>query len=305
MTVEPKNIVASIQGRLKNEAKQTGKPYSEVLQYYGMERFLYRLSRSKYVDKFVLKGGLLLYGWNVPLRRPTRDIDFRGYLDNSNKGILRAIKNVIAESVPDDGILFDETLIIVEQTQIGADYEGIRVKFTGYLGKARIPIQIDIGFSDVIASRIERVDYPTLLRDTKAPYLKAYPRESIVSEKFHAMIRHAELNSRLKDYYDIWLIAENFEFESKALKKAIEKTFAKRQTKIPVERPVALTIGFAESNRDKWNRFAKKLELENKGIEDFVTVINRIWSFLEYPLQAAPSNKSRKQLHWSPPSGWK
>jgi predicted nucleotidyltransferase component of viral defense system len=246
-----KNLAASVQARLKIEAEAQEKPFAELLQYYGMERFLYRLSKSHYVDKFVLKGGLLIYGWNVPLRRPTRDIDFRGYLENSKTTVLRAIQDVIRETVPDDGILFDAQTINVEQTQIDADYAGVRVKFTGYLGKARIPMQIDIGFSDVLASRVERMQYPTLLDNTKAPFIKSYPKESMVSEKFHAMIRHAQLNSRFKDYYDLWLLADNFEFETRSLQKAIEKTFAKRQTDIPTERPVGLTAEFAEANRDR------------------------------------------------------
>ncbi|MCJ7434564.1 MAG: nucleotidyl transferase AbiEii/AbiGii toxin family protein [Anaerolineales bacterium] len=300
-----KNIAVSIHARLKNESELQGRPFTEMLQYYGMERFLYRLSKSQYVDKFVLKGGLLLYSWNVPLRRPTRDMDFRGYLDNSNKTILRAIQEVIAEPVPEDGIVFDPNTINIEQTQIDADYEGIRVKLTGYLGRARIPMQIDIGFSDVIASRVKRVDYPTLLSDKKALQLKGYPRESIVSEKFHAMICHAELNSRFKDYYDIWLIAENFEFESLSLQKAIEKTFAKRQTEIPSEKPVALTSEFAEANREKWKNFLKKFDLGNKEIEDFADAINRIWSFLECPIRVSLGDKPSKQLHWSPRKGWK
>lgn len=305
MTKAQKNITASIQTRLKNEAEQQGKPFAELLQYYGMERFLYRLSKSQYVDKFVLKGGLLLYGWNIPLRRPTRDIDFRGYLDNSEKSILRAIKNITTEPVPDDGIIFDTNTINVEQTQIDADYEGIRVKFKGYLGKARIPMQIDIGFSDVLASRVERVDYPTLLNDAKTPRLKGYPRESFVSEKFHAMIRHAQLNSRFKDYYDIWLIAENFDFESQSLQKAIEKTFAKRQTEIPDERPVGLTLEFAETNRDRWTNFLNKLGLQNEHVEDFVNVVEQIWSFIQYPINVSVGEKPSKGLYWTPQKGWK
>ena len=305
MTEPVKNIAASVQARLKDEAEQQGKPFAEVLQYYGMERFLYRLSKSQYVDKFILKGGLLFYGWNVPLRRPTRDMDFRGYLDNSEKSILHAVKNVIAQPVLEDGIVFDPGTIDMEQTQLDADYEGVRIKFSGYLGRARIPMQIDIGFSDVLASRVERVDYPILLSGTKAPRLKGYPRESIVSEKFHAMIRHAALNSRFKDYYDIWLIAENFEFDGQSLQKAIEKTFAKRQTEIPIERPVALTVEFAEANRGKWTNFLKKLDLQNRDVNDFADVVNRIWSFLEYPIQVSLSDKPSKQLHWTPRKGWK
>ncbi len=305
MTETQKNVAVSIQARLKNEAEQQGKTFAELLQYYGMERFLYRLSKSQYVDKFILKGGLLIYGWNIPLRRPTRDIDFRGYLDSSEKTILRAIKDVIAEPVPEDGIIFDASTINVEQTQIDADYEGIRVKFTGYLGKARIPMQIDIGFSDVLASRVERVEYPTLLKETKAPRLKGYPRESIVSEKFHAMIRHAQLNSRFKDYYDIWLISENFEFEDHSLQKAIEKTFAKRQTDIPIERPVGLTSEFAKTNRDRWTNFLNKFDLQNNHVEDFVNVVERIWSFIEHPIKISLGKETSKGLYWTPQKGWK
>jgi len=305
MKEAPKNSVASIKERLKTEARQQGKPFAEMLQYYGMERFLYRLSRSQYVDKFVLKGGLLLYGWNVPFRRPTRDMDFRGYLNNNEESILHAIKEMIAEPVPEDGIIFDADMINLEQTQIDSDYEGVRIKFTGYLGKAGIPMQIDVGFSDVLASRVESMNYPTLFEDTKAPRLKSYPRASIVSEKFHAMIRYAELNSRFKDYYDIWIIAASFEFDSQPLQKAIGKTFAKRQTEIPVERPVALTSGFAGINQGKWMNFLKKFDPKNKDIEEFENVVNRIWFFLEYPIQAALNGKLSKQLHWFPQKGWK
>lgn len=303
MTESPKNIAASIQARLRNEAEQQDKPFAELLQYYAMERFLYRLSKSQYLDKFVLKGGLLIYGWNIPLRRPTRDIDFRSYLDNSEKTILRAITEVIRERVPEDGIRFDGKAIHVEQTQIDADYEGVRVKFAGYLGKARIPMQIDIGFSDVLASRVERVDYPVLLDDLQAPRLKSYPKESIISEKFHAMIRHAQLNSRFKDYYDLWLIADNFEFEALPLQKAIGKTFAKRQTKIPVERPVGLTPDFARTNREKWTSFLTKSGLQSKEAEDFVNVVDRIWTFIEYPIRISFAKES-EELHWIPQKGW-
>jgi predicted nucleotidyltransferase component of viral defense system len=126
-----RNIIASIQKRLKNEAERQGKPYAEILQYYAMERFLFRLSKTKYASKFILKGGLLFYVWNVTLRRPTKDLDFRGYVENSPKSMLQVIKDVLAVSVPKDGITFDLESINAEQTQIDADYEGVRVKFSG------------------------------------------------------------------------------------------------------------------------------------------------------------------------------
>ena len=200
--------------------------------------------------------------------------------------------------------MFYTKTISVEQTQIGADYEGIRVKFTGYLGKVRIPMQIDIGFSDVLASRVERIAYPTLLADTKTPRLKSYPKESMVSEKFHAMIRHAQINSRFKDYYDLWLIADNFEFRAQLLQKAIKKTFAKRQTEIPVERPVGLSAEFAETNRDRWTNFLNRYDLQDKRVEDFAGVVERIWAFIEVPLKLSFGSESATQVHWIPRRGW-
>lgn len=305
MTGTANQTAASIHARLKKEAEGQGRPFEELLQYYGIERFLYRLSRSKYMDKFILKGGLLFYGWSIPLRRPTRDVDFRGYCNNSDESVRQAIKDVIVEPVPDDGIMFDPLTIAVERTQIDADYVGVRAKFTGYLGRTRIPMQIDIGFSDVLATRAEQVDYPTLLSDTKSPRLKGYPRESIVSEKFHAMIRLATLNSRFKDYYDIWLLVENFEFDGRSLQKAIEKTFVKRQTEIPIERPSALTVKFAKTNQGRWTSFLNKSNLQSRDVNDFAGVVNWIWLFLEYPIRLSQGDKPSKQLHWSPRTGWK
>jgi len=165
-------------------------------------------------------------------------------------------------------------------------------------------MQIDIGFSDVLASRVERVQYPTLLDNTRTPLLKSYPKESMVSEKFHAIIRHAQLNSRFKDYYDLWLIADNFEFETRSLQKAIEKTFAKRQTEIPIERPIGLTAEFAEANHDRWTKFLDKSNLQSKEVEDFVEVVEGIWAFIEYPVRASLGEESLKSLHWTPQKGW-
>jgi predicted nucleotidyltransferase component of viral defense system len=304
MTEAPKNTVASIQARLRNTAERIGKPFGEVLQYYGIERFLYRLSKSKYVNQFILKGGLVFYVWNITLRRPTRDIDFRGYLDSSSENILKVISEVVAEPVPDDGITFDSTTISVEQTQIDANYEGVRVRFTGYLGRARIPMQIDIGFSDEIASYVAHMDYPTLLGDTEVVHLKGYPRESMVSEKFHAMVHRADLNSRWKDYYDLWLLSKHFAFDSQSLQKAISKTFTNRRTEIPNARPVALSLEFAHTNRERWRSFLMKSNLHNQEIDGFPSVVERIWAFLELPLLTTISEQTNDH-HWEPGKGWK
>ena len=295
------NIPASILARLRNQSDEMNRPFAEVLQYYAMERFLYRLSKTRYADKFILKGGLLFYVWNVSLRRPTRDIDFRGYVSSNSKTLLKIIHEVIEVSSPDDGVVFDIQSISVEETQIDADYQGIRVKLIALLERTRIPIQIDIGFSDELTSKAETIEYPNILPDLKHIHMKGYPKESVVAEKFHAMIRHGELNSRMKDYYDVWLISETFEFESQSLQKAIETTFKNRDTDLPIERPVSLSIEFASASNTRWNNFLKKMNLET---DDFTSILEQIWEFIEHPLRASIS-EIKSTCHWTPRKGWK
>jgi predicted nucleotidyltransferase component of viral defense system len=205
-----KNVAASILDRLRNQSQKTERPFAEVLQYYAMERFLYRLSKTSYADKFILKGGLMFYVWDLPLRRPTRDIDFRGYVSSNSKTLLKIVNDVTSVSVSDDGIVIDPESISIEETQIDADYHGIRVKMTALLERSKIPLQIDIGFSDDLPSKAETIEYPGMLAGFKTARMKAYPKEAVVAEKFHAMLRHGSLNSRMKDYYDVWLISETF-----------------------------------------------------------------------------------------------
>jgi len=299
-----KNIPASILARLRNQTEILERPFAEVLQYYAMERFLYRLSKTRYADKFIFKGGLLFYVWDLPLRRPTRDIDFRGYISSKGKDLLKIIREVVAISVPEDGLVFDANSILVEETQIDADYQGIRVKLTSKLVRTKIPIQIDIGFSDELTSKVESIEYPNILPDLKAAQMKGYPKEAVVAEKFHAMVRHAELNSRMKDYYDLWLISETFEFEGRSLLKAIETTFKKRDTEISTERPLSLSIEFTSVNQTRWTNFLNKMELQNDQVADFQIVIEKIWIFLEHPIRAS-TNKVKSTSNWIPRKGWK
>jgi len=299
-----KNIAASIMARLRSQTEISERPFAEVLQYYAMERFLYRLSKTRYADKFILKGGLLFYVWNLPMRRPTRDIDFRGYVSNSRTTLLKIINVVIAESVPEDGIVFDPQSVSVEETQIDADYQGIRVKLTALLERSRIPVQIDIGFSDELASGAEAIEYPSLLPDLKTVRMKAYPKETMIAEKFHAMVRHGELNSRTKDYYDLWLMLETFEFDGRSLQAAIEVTFRKRDTEIPGEQPQALSNEYARAGQIRWVNFLDKMDLQNDYVTDFSNIIESIWDFLKTPLQTS-INKTKSNMKWTPGKGWK
>lgn len=303
MKESQKNIAASILARLRNQSNEMNRPFAEVLQYFAMERFLHRLSKTRYADKFILKGGLLFYVWNISLRRPTRDIDFRGYVSGNSQMLLKIIGEVIGVSAPEDGLAFDMQSITVEETQIDADYQGIRVKLTARLERTRIPVQIDIGFSDELTSKAEAIEYPNILPDLETIPMKGYPKEAVVAEKFHAMIQHGDLNSRMKDYYDLWLMSETFEFESKSLQKAIETTFKNRDTGLPVERPVSLSVEFASANNTRWNNFLEKMNIPTTESADFAYIIESVWTFIEHPLQASISQKpsSRK---WTPQKDW-
>lgn len=297
------NIPASILARLKNQSEILGRPFAEILQYYAMERFLHRLSRTKYAAKFILKGGLLFYVWNVPLRRPTRDIDFRGYVTSDSERLLHIFSEVAGVSAPEDGLVFNLDSILIEETQIDADYQGIRVKLTALLERSRMLVQIDIGFSDELASKAESVEYPNILSDFEQVHMKGYPKEAVIAEKLHAMIRHGDLNSRMKDYYGVWLLTQTFEFEGQALRKAIETTFKNRDTDLPNERPESLSMGFASANNTRWNNFLEKMNVETTESADFANVIERVWEFIEHPLQASHDQKPSPRK-WTPQKGW-
>ena len=237
-------------------------------------------SKTRYADKFILKGGLLFYVWNLPLRRPTRDIDFRGYVSGNRSTLLKIINEVIEVSALEDGIVFDAQSVSVEEKQI------------------------DIGFSDELVSKTEAIEYPNILPDLKTVRMKGYPKTAVVAEKFHAMVRHAELNSRMKDYYDLWLISETFEFDGRALQTEIESTFRKRDTEIPSEQPLSLSAEFVLASQTRWVNFLNKMELENPQVENFQDIVEKIWTFIEHPLQASIS-QTKSTRKWIPQKGWR
>jgi hypothetical protein len=304
MKREIENIAVSIQARLKNKADESGRPFNEILQYYGMERFLHRLSKTPHVNEFILKGGLMFYGLGIPMRRTTRDIDFLGISGNLQKDILAIVETAMTYSFPDDGVVFVPKTLRLSQTQAEANQGGIRITFVGYLGKVKLPMQVDIGFSDELASDALNIDYPVLLAGMKHPQLKGYPPESIISEKFHAMIRFADLNSRWKDYYDIYLLMETFEFDSQPLINAIKTTFGNRSGKLSLEIPRGLKEDFAIANQKNWETFLHKSKLQRDTLKELKGVVKRIWQFLEYPLQNIYSDGEKPKKRWSQNNGW-
>ena len=201
-----RDLGASVRQRLLNQSRAQNRPFQELLQYFAMERFLYRLAKSPHADRFILKGALLLTAWRAPASRPTMDIDLAGRTNNQLDHIQEVVSAVCGVAVNPDGIEFNRDSIEVSRIKEDADYEGVRVLFHATLARARIPMQLDIGFGDVITPGPTEVEYPTML-DFPAPVLRAYPKETVVAEKLEALTALGLLNSRMKDYYDLSLIA--------------------------------------------------------------------------------------------------
>lgn len=298
------NIKASVRALLQNKAKQTNRPFAEVLQYYGMERFLYRLSRSKYADKFVLKGALLFTVWQIPERRTTLDIDFLARYDNRVASIDTVVKDVCHVSIDPDGLIFDPKTVRGYKIEEGADYEGVRVKFVGFLERSRIPMQIDVAFGDVVYPKTKAVHYPVIL-DFPKPHLKGYPPESVISEKFEAMVKLGLLNSRMKDFYDIWLMMRQFDFRGLDLSEALKRTFKHRKTDLPKAKPLfAEEIYDEKSDRQTlWKAFLRKNDIKHAPDELAVTA-RTIEQFLIRPLEAVDKGVEFSK-EWKASGPWK
>jgi predicted nucleotidyltransferase component of viral defense system len=304
MTEPPhKDIVASVRHRLLANARETGRPFNELLQYFAMERFLYRLSESRYADRFVLKGALMLTVWEAPLSRPTMDIDLLGKIDNNIEAMIAVTKDICTQKVEPDGITYDLATIRGEHITEDADYEGVRVRFHGSLGTAHFTLQLDIGFGDVVIPAPAVLVYPTIL-DLPAPELSGYSKESTIAEKFEAMVKLGALNSRMKDFFDIWLLSRQFDFEGHRLAAAIEKTFSTRGTDIQSE-PVALTASFADDPAKvaQWRGFIRKNRLTNVP-QAFGEVVKAIAVFLG-PLAESLVDKKHLEATWKAPGPWR
>ena len=260
-TTPPSNLAHSVHDRLLELAKQRGRPFNELLQYYAMERFLYRLANSPAKKQFVLKGALLLTACAEASYRPTRDIDLLGQGDNTEATIRDVMQQVCRQAVSADGLLFDSASVTTERIKEDADYAGVRAQFIGQLGNARISMQVDVGFGDIITPAPHTIEYPVLL-DFPAPRLRAYTLETAVAEKLHAMIYLGELNSRMKDFYDVWMLCQRAALDPQRLKAAIGATFERRKT--PISRdPICFAAEFAAAKQPQWRAFLRKLRIAN------------------------------------------
>ena len=296
------DLGASVRQRLLNQSRAQNRPFQELLQYFAMERFLYRLAKSPHADRFILKGALLLTAWRAPASRPTMDIDLAGRTNNHLDHIQEVVSAVCGVAVNPDGIEFNRDSIEVNRIKEDADYEGVRVLFHATLARARIPMQLDIGFGDVITPGPTEVEYPAML-DFPAPVLRAYPKETVIAEKLEALTALGLFNSRMKDYYDISLLSRMYPFDGERLADAIIATFRHRRTTIEAE-PIGLTKAYCDDPARviQWRAFVRRSRFGDEAF-GLTRIVDEIRPFL-LPILSNITANGPFTSHWKPGGPW-
>ena len=260
MTSTPPNLAASVMSRLKNEARKTSEPFNIVLDRYVGLRLMYRLSTSQYGDKFYLKGATMFLVWNGSTHRPTRDIDLLGLVERDEKELHDVFQEICRIDCPEDGVSFDANSIVAERIREEQSYGGIRIRLTGFIGSAKIPIQVDVGYGDAVTPDAPDIELPRILPNVPPPKMKGYPAETVISEKLQAMVQLGLGNSRMKDLYDVAMLAGTMQFDRRTLAIAIRATFDRRSTLIPKVMPAALSNEFLKDQQvgERWKSFVQK-----------------------------------------------
>ena len=303
MTSPPRNTAASVHDRLLERSRATDEDFNFLLQRYAAECFLFRLGQSQYRERFVLKGAMLFALWGGSVYRPTRDLDFTGSGDSEAEAVLACFREICGYTVPDDGLSFDISTLAAEPIRDEVQYHGLRVRFLARLGRARIRMQIDIGFGNAIEPPADDVEYPTLLGGA-SPRIRAYPPEAVVAEKFHTLVVLGERNSRMKDLYDLHAIAGQFDFEGESLVRAIRATFQRRRTDITTAQPAGLAPRFfADENRaGQWRTYSNRNALPGAP-RDIQQVGERLRSFLG-PAWNALADNDKTPGQWRAGGPW-
>ena len=300
----PRNIAASVRDRLTNRARARGEDVQLVLLRYAIERLLYRLSCSEHAERFVLKGAMLFSLWADVPYRATGDVDLLGYGDSTAEKLAEVFKALCEIEVEPDGVEFLAGTVRAEQARENDEYQGVRVTFEARIAGARLPVQVDIGFGDVVVPGAQEIEYPGIL-DLPPPRLRAYPRETVVAEKFQAMVRFAALTSRMKDFYDLWAIASTFGFEGLILAEAIRATFERRRTALLTETPDALAPAFAEdpTKQSQWRGFLRRTAIA-MAPEPFPAVLAKIREFV-LPPATSLAKGNPFEATWPPGGPWR
>jgi len=277
MAKEIKNVGASVRARLLQFAKANGQSFDLILTRFALERLLFRLGQSRHADRFVLKGAMLMMSWFDDPHRGTRDLDLLGFGSAEPDPMLETFREIIAREA-DDGVAFIADTLRVDRIREEQEYGGLRLRLTALIGGARINLTIDIGFGDALEPGAEMSDYPSMLQ-FPMPRLRTYAKETVIAEKFQAMVMLGRANSRMKDFYDIWILSRSFDFSGDRLACAIAATFARRETPIPTEPPDALINAFAmdDQKQQQWRAFVRNVAHNPGNLED---VIPEIATFL-------------------------
>jgi hypothetical protein len=290
--------------RLRNIAKEKRTNSELLLRRYAIERLLYRLSLSPHRDRFILKGAMLFAVWLDDPFRPTQDLDLLGFGANELPALAKAFREICRQEVDDDGLVFDVDNLVAEPIREDQDYGGVHIRTVAQLGRTRIPVQVDIGFGDAITPSPDEIQFPPLL-DTPAPILKAYPKETVVAEKFQAIVMLGLANSRMKDYYDLTVLSRLFVFDGPTLSSAIKATFERRDTPLPSEMPVGLSDAFAQDSLKtaQWQAFKNREPLA-LSVGDLLSIVSTIRAFVIPPTLAA-TTVTPFEKEWSPEGVWR
>lgn len=296
-----KNLGASIRDRLLNKARAEKLDFNLLLTRYALERMLYRLSISEQRDQFLLKGALLFDLWFDVPHRPTHDADFLGF-GSAEIPHLEALFQDICRIEVDDGIVFQPDSVKAAEIRKEANYAGVRVTLMALLDGARCPVQLDIGFGDAVVPGPEEVHYPVILGEMAEPHLRVYPRYTVVAEKLEALTSLGMLNSRMKDYFDLWILARHSDFDGAVLSKAIRATLERRRTAIPSGVPIGLTDEFTQDvqKEKQWQAFLRKNALDKTPL---ATVVGDLRNFL-LPVLAAIVAGGSHDFPWRAGTGW-
>ena len=297
------NRSASVLARLLALARRRGEDYNLLLNRFALERVLHRLSLSRYADQYLLKGALLFSLWYGEPHRPTRDADLLGFGPDDAAHLVAAFRE-IAAIVIDDGIAFDTGSFKAEPIREDNPYGGMRMRLNGRIGSARISLHIDVGFGDAVTPGPETVTFPTLLDDFAGPVLRVYPVYTLIAEKYHAMVVLGMANSRMKDFFDLAVIARRTRLDGALLARAIEATFTRRSTALPKEQPLALTGKFSGDNakRLQWSAFLRKGRIAAVGLVETVDLLDRLlWPPTQVALaaSAATATWAPEQMRWT------
>ena len=269
-----RNVAASIRARLKQHADARQQDFNLTLTHYGLERLLYRLSVSQHAHRYLLKGALLFSLWYDQPHRPTRDADLLGFGPDDVESAVAVFREIGSIEV-DDGRVFDVTSVKGSVIRKEAGYSGVRVDLLAALDGARIALQVDIGFGDAVTPAPKLVDYPVLLTGLPAPQLRAYPKYTVVAEKLHAVCLLGMANTRMKDYFDLWVLLTEGGLDAAELQRAVEATFARRKLALPLAVPMGLSDAFAQdaAKQRQWSAFLKKNQLQALNLGETVALL--------------------------------